>query len=306
MELMRFESRSSRLPTAFTVAILAHVVVLLAFVGLEALPRWYAYRHPELRRPEPVKVVFFPPPKTPVSPPRTDVLSSENHRAQQPGGASGQTPALRVPATPKPAPAPTPRPQVEPPQPSTQNLIDQSVLERLRRIAAERGRERQAQAAQAAALQREQAAQPGFSQGAIAQAISRQGVGGGGHGSGEGSGNGGGSLDFDAKDFEWGPYGRQIYEIIKRNLEAVLRSQTIVPGIKGRTRLQFRIARDGKVTALVLLDGSTWAMLDEAAMASVELSNPLPHLPAAFPHEDVGVTFAYYFNIPIDPSNDRF
>jgi TonB family protein len=109
-----------------------------------------------------------------------------------------------------------------------------------------------------------------------------------------------GVLDFDAKDFEWGPYAQRIYLIIKRNWFSLLRTQQMAPGMRGRTRLNFRIQRDGQVLQLQILDRSEWEILDRAAQGSVELSDPLPPLPEEYPRQDVGVTFTYYYNMPME------
>ena len=314
MQTIQLEPRGRRFKIAVVLALLAHVVALVGFFKLESLPALFAVAYPAAKEPPPVKVVFFPPPKTPEPPPENaDLYSSESHRASRPGGEPA------APAAPPVAPAPpAPRPQPR------RRAQDQAAA----RAAAQA--EAAAQEAARAALQplplaasatgTEPAATPapsgppgpagaaqaeGFSPGAIGQAIARQDwAGAGPHGgAGEGAGPPGGVLDFDAKDFEWGPYSRQVYFIIKKNWEAVLRSQNIVEGVRGRSRLRFRIARSGHVDALELLAGSSWDMLDRAAMASVELSNPLPPLPPAYPHSDVGVTFSYFYNVAIDPAD---
>ena len=135
----------------------------------------------------------------------------------------------------------------------------------------------------------------GFGQGAVDQAIHRQGFGNSSSGVSDT-----GPLEFDVKDFDWGSYARRIYEIVDRNWKSVIPLAARTPGVQGKCKVRFRIARNGKVTAIELIASSSRGSLDQAAVASIELSNPLPPLPPEFPESDVGVTFAYYYNMPIE------
>ena len=92
--------------------------------------------------------------------------------------------------------------------------------------------------------------------------------------------------------------GRHVNVSIETGSELTI-GMTVVDywGVTGKVKLRFRILRNGSVEGLEVLLSSDRAALDQAAVASIVMSNPLPPLPPEFPRDEVGVTFAYYYNL---------
>ena len=108
-----------------------------------------------------------------------------------------------------------------------------------------------------------------------------------------------GTVSFDTVGVDWGPYAKQIVEIIRRHWIERL-PPAFQAGLRGRAVVSFRIAKDGTVTTILLVDGSGVRPYDKAAEFSIEASSPLPPLPPEFnslDKDDVGVTFEFYYNL---------
>jgi len=294
-ERMTIERREPiRLRTTIGVAILLHLLLLLSADRFRLLANLLPVPQPPPKE-EPLKFVFTEAPKSEEPPPEeTKRVAAERQRAQSleppdqtpPSGraakaVTAQPPAPRDTPRPTPRPQPTPQPQQQPtplPRPTIRSrLTEDPALARPTPTPAKR---LFSESAIAQAVQSELprlAPQP-------AKAIPR------------------GVMAFDAKDFEWGPYAQRIYRIIERNWHKMLRT-TVVPGLSGASQLRFRIDRNGRISQLELLAEAGWVALDQAALASIQMSNPLPNLPAAYPHKDVGLTLGYYYNVPL-PDGD--
>ncbi len=108
-----------------------------------------------------------------------------------------------------------------------------------------------------------------------------------------------GTLSFDTKGFEWGDYARQLYLIIKKNWYDRIPLAAYY-GQRGKVFIRFVIEKDGSITDLAVIRSSEIAPLDRAAENAIRASNPLPPLPDNFPKEREGVTFGFYYNLPID------
>ena len=112
-------------------------------------------------------------------------------------------------------------------------------------------------------------------------------------------GNNYGTLSFDTKGFDWGDYARQLYLIIKKNWYDRIPIAAYY-GQKGKVFIRFVIEKNGSITDLAVLRSSDIAPFDRAAENAIRASNPLPPLPANFPKEAEGVTFGFFYNLPID------
>lgn len=112
-------------------------------------------------------------------------------------------------------------------------------------------------------------------------------------------GNNYGTLSFDTKGFDWGDYARQLYLIIKKNWYDRIPIAAYY-GQKGRVFIRFVIEKNGTITDLAVLRSSDIAPFDRAAENAIRASNPLPPLPSNFPKEAEGVTFGFFYNLPID------
>jgi TonB family protein len=108
-----------------------------------------------------------------------------------------------------------------------------------------------------------------------------------------------GTLSFDTKGFDWGDYARQLYLIIKKNWYDRIPIAAYY-GQKGKVFIRFVIEKDGSISDLAILRSSDISPFDRAAENAIRASNPLPHLPSNFPKQREGVTFGFYYNIPID------
>jgi TonB family protein len=108
-----------------------------------------------------------------------------------------------------------------------------------------------------------------------------------------------GTLSFDTKGFDWGDYARQLYLIIKKNWYDRIPLAAYY-GQKGKVFIRFVIEKDGSITDLAVIRSSEISPFDRAAENAIRASNPLPPLPADFPKEREGVTFGFYYNLPID------
>jgi TonB family protein len=108
-----------------------------------------------------------------------------------------------------------------------------------------------------------------------------------------------GTLSFDTKGFDWGDYARQLYLIIKKNWYDRIPIAAYY-GQKGKVFIRFVIERDGSITDLAVIRSSEISPFDLAAENAIRASHPLPALPSNFPKEREGVTFGFYYNLPID------
>ena len=280
-----------QLRTAVTLAILLH---LLAFLALETYELIALPIPTATPKQEPLRFVFAETPPSDEPPPETETVAAQQHRAQAPDSEPSAErqqrsrdvvarlaqpvppqPQVTPELQPRPRPTPAATPQASPPPQTT----PPAPLDKGRYI-------RRRPADEPPPVPRS------FSTAAIAQAVqttlpaTRH----------ERASVPRGVMDFDAKDYEWGPYAQRIYQIIEANWHRELRAR-VFPGIGGVSQLRFRIARNGRISGLELLKNSQWKVLDIAALGSIQLSDPLPQLPADYPHEDVGLTFSYYFNV---------
>ncbi len=112
-------------------------------------------------------------------------------------------------------------------------------------------------------------------------------------------GNNYGTLSFDTKGFDWGDYARQLYLIIKKNWYDRIPIAAYY-GQKGRVFIRFVIAKNGSITDLAVIRSSEITPFDKAAENAIRASNPLPPLPSNFPKDAEGVTFGFYYNLPIE------
>lgn len=101
----------------------------------------------------------------------------------------------------------------------------------------------------------------------------------------------------DPEGIEWRPYLNQILAIVRRNWMAVI-PESVHMGLRGKVALQIAIVRDGGVAHLVYSEKSGSRALDEAAVAGVSASNPLPALPPEFKGERIVVQFNFVYNMP--------
>jgi len=118
-----------------------------------------------------------------------------------------------------------------------------------------------------------------------------------------------GTVSFDTAAIDWGPYARKMLRIIRRNWIERL-PPAARTGIRGVAVVNFRIAGDGSISNISLIDSygvrlsppNRYQVTDgirpfeSTAMAAIEVSE-LPALPDIFTEPDVGVTIGFYYNL---------
>ncbi|MEE9218669.1 MAG: hypothetical protein V3U98_06345 [Acidobacteriota bacterium] len=118
-----------------------------------------------------------------------------------------------------------------------------------------------------------------------------------------------GTVSFDTAAIDWGPYARRMLRVIRRSWIERL-PPAARTGLRGVAVVNFRIAEDGSVSAITLLDSygvrvrpaGRMQMTDgirpfeSTAMEAIEVSE-LPPLPDIFPGPDVGVSIGFFYNL---------
>ncbi len=90
-------------------------------------------------------------------------------------------------------------------------------------------------------------------------------------------------IGYDSDDFTYAYYAGR--------LEAAIRARWTRPPIQGvEAVVRFRIASDGTVSELELVESSGVARFDRAGLRAIELASPVPPLPRGFDEPSLGVT----------------
>ncbi len=90
-------------------------------------------------------------------------------------------------------------------------------------------------------------------------------------------------VGYDSEDFTYAYYTTR--------LVAAIRARWIRPPIEGVEALvRFRIASDGTVSALELIESSGVPRFDNAGLRAIEAASPVPPLPRSFRKPSLGVT----------------
>jgi TonB family protein len=105
-------------------------------------------------------------------------------------------------------------------------------------------------------------------------------------------------LQSDPSGADFKAYLRTILTIVRTNWRKVIPESARMGTLKGRTVIEFIIARDGSIPKLVTADTSGSEPLDRAAVAGLSMSNPLPPLPAGYKGLQVRLAFTFAYNMP--------
>jgi TonB family protein len=105
-------------------------------------------------------------------------------------------------------------------------------------------------------------------------------------------------LVSDPMGVDFKPYLIQILATVRRNWFAIYPESARL-GTRGRVVLEFAISKDGKILKVVYSAQSGARPLDEAAVAALSASNPLPPLPVEFKGQRVVLRFTFSYNIPV-------
>jgi TonB family protein len=103
-------------------------------------------------------------------------------------------------------------------------------------------------------------------------------------------------LKTDPQGVDFRPYVLQVLAVVRRNWFAVY-PESAKLGTRGQVKLEFAIAKDGKVTKVAFSSQSGTQALDHAAVAAISASNPLPALPAEFRGDRIVLAFTFSYNL---------
>ena len=104
-------------------------------------------------------------------------------------------------------------------------------------------------------------------------------------------------LKSDPMGVDFQPYLQQVLAAVKLNWAAVFPTAARL-GTRGLVTLEFSILKDGTIQKIVF-DGQSGSMaLDNASVAAVSASNPLPALPKEFKGQRIVLEMSFMYNIP--------
>jgi TonB family protein len=104
-----------------------------------------------------------------------------------------------------------------------------------------------------------------------------------------------GPISFETAWYDWGEYAESMVSKIRVNWYGIM-PELIRTGLKGRLTIRFTIHRDGRITDVTIIEGSTIPPYDFAAKKAIEMSSPLNPLPKDFPKETERVTAMFFYN----------
>jgi TonB family protein len=100
----------------------------------------------------------------------------------------------------------------------------------------------------------------------------------------------------DAKGVDFKPYLIQVLAAVRRNWFAVY-PEAARAGSRGEVVLEFAIAKQGLVAKVIYSGQSGSKPLDEAAVAAISASNPLPPLPKEFKGDRIVLRMTFMYNM---------
>ena len=104
-------------------------------------------------------------------------------------------------------------------------------------------------------------------------------------------------LKSDPMGVDFRPYMVQVLAAIRRNWFAVYPEAARL-GLRGEVALMFGIAKQGGVTKIVFISETPSKPLNEAAVAAISASNPLPPLPPQFKGDRIVLQMKFLYNMP--------
>ena len=103
-----------------------------------------------------------------------------------------------------------------------------------------------------------------------------------------------GDVTVDAADFEFTYYLLQVRSMVGRNWGAP--AGLVTKGEPVRCTVYFKIDRLGRVTDVRLEDASGVAFFDQSALRAINVTSPLPPLPAGYGGSTLGVHFGFQYD----------
>ncbi len=104
-------------------------------------------------------------------------------------------------------------------------------------------------------------------------------------------------IKSDPMGVDFRPYLLRVLQAVKTNWFAVYPTSAKL-GTRGQVVLEFRILKDGHVQKIVNTEGSGARPLDEAAVAAIGMSSPLPPLPNEFKGDNIVLQMSFMYNMP--------
>jgi TonB family protein len=104
-------------------------------------------------------------------------------------------------------------------------------------------------------------------------------------------------LKSDPMGVDFQPYLQRVLAAVKLNWTAVYPTAAKL-GTRGLVTLEFSISKDGRVVKLVFDGRSGSNALDNAAVAAISASDPLPSLPKEFKGDRIILQMSFMYNIP--------
>ena len=104
-------------------------------------------------------------------------------------------------------------------------------------------------------------------------------------------------LKSDPLGVDFKPYLIRVLATVRRNWFAIYPEAARL-GQRGEVRVEFAVAKDGSIPKITYSAQSGSRPLDEAAVAALSASNPLPPLPAEFRGQRVVLQFTFSYNMP--------
>jgi len=104
-------------------------------------------------------------------------------------------------------------------------------------------------------------------------------------------------LKSDPMGVDFSAYLQQVLTAVKLNWSAVFPTAARL-GQRGIVSIEFAVAKDGTVTKIVFESQSGARVLDNASVAAISASNPLPPLPKDFKGDRIVLQMSFMYNIP--------
>jgi protein TonB len=104
-------------------------------------------------------------------------------------------------------------------------------------------------------------------------------------------------LKSDAMGVDFKPYLIRVLATVRRNWFAVYPEAARL-GMRGQVGVEFVVSKDGSIPKIAFSGQSGSRPLDEAAVAALSASNPLPPLPSEFKGQRVVLQFTFSYNLP--------
>lgn len=103
-------------------------------------------------------------------------------------------------------------------------------------------------------------------------------------------------LRTDPMGVDFRPYMIQVLAAVRRNWFAVY-PQAAKLGLRGEVALEFAISKQGAVNKVIYASQTGSKPLDEAAVAAISASNPLPPLPKEFKGDRIVLRLTFMYNM---------